>query len=107
MNLYEDTKKILEGIECSDFNERGYVTSNYLRNMLDLSRKLDDIDEFILRIGYMTAKNMGRRTHEIENFYSRLINYIKSEKIIDIKMISKILEYIIMHFTVRKAGLEV
>ncbi|MHA1309980.1 MAG: hypothetical protein ACTSQO_03540 [Candidatus Helarchaeota archaeon] len=105
MDPYEDTKNLIKNVECSDSNEKGYVTINYLRNILELSQKIKNFNEFKLRVGYMTVKNEGNRTNEIREFYTELMNYLIKNNINDMEKVSEIIEFIIMHFTIKKAGL--
>jgi len=80
---------------------KGYVTNSYLRNILDLSRKVDNIDEFFLRIGYMTAKNLSNEISENIDFYKNLKEMVDPQKF-NMEMITELMEYTIMKFYVMK-----
>ena len=80
---------------------KGYVTNSYLRNILEISRKVDNIDEFFLRIGYMTAKNLSNEINENIDFYNKLKKMVY-EKNFNMEMISELMEYTIMKFNVMK-----
>ncbi|MHA1380386.1 MAG: hypothetical protein ACTSRG_18630 [Candidatus Helarchaeota archaeon] len=109
INLLKVAKELLSHVSrdtAEDIREKGYVTNSYLRNILDLSRRIKNQEEFILRFGYLTVKNQSNEVEENTRFYFKLKKYIETKPIEDMKTISELMEYVIMQFTVMKAKLE-
>ncbi|MGQ9720799.1 MAG: hypothetical protein ACUVXA_05690 [Candidatus Jordarchaeum sp.] len=100
----EAAEKILKGIERHIIETegtgegKGNVTTNTVRKTLELAKNSRSYLEFKLRFGHMVARNLPSRERNtpLEKFYEKLKEE-SSKGDLDLK---KLMEYVVMRFTV-------
>jgi len=97
MNYLKTVEQLLENINVKK-EGKGMLSNSFLRKMLELSRKSTLKEEFLLRIGYTVARNTTGRDSDLEKFFFKFKRKIK--KIENMKEISKLIEYLVMKYTV-------
>ncbi|MBW1715636.1 MAG: hypothetical protein JRJ77_07400 [Deltaproteobacteria bacterium] len=99
------SKRVFEGIECTYRDEQGAVSSSSVRKVLDIAMNSTSYNEFVLRLKYLVARNVSRRSTQLVDFHNQLLKEGSKLDKESIESMRKLMEYVVMqHAVLAKLG---
>ncbi|MEQ9715150.1 MAG: hypothetical protein ABGF52_06395 [Candidatus Asgardarchaeum sp.] len=99
-DLINLARRILRNVECVKREESDAVSSSFVRKVLEISQKVDSIEEFKLYVGYFVSKNAKSPDSGLYTFQHNLENALKQIKY-DLNTLRTLIEYVVMLHTIK------